>query len=131
MIRLRPAAALAVLLIPSLLRADERPPCAVIDAEIRAGWEREKVAPPGLADPGKRARLIDRLLDDPRYAAHQADVWDQVLFGRNPPGYDATSRRDGFKAWLAGKFANNEPYDRWARALLRAEEEDSTLFYVQ
>ncbi|HKI30945.1 MAG TPA: DUF1549 and DUF1553 domain-containing protein [Gemmataceae bacterium] len=154
-------ALLAVPLVAAPLRADERPLRAVIDAEVRAAWEREKIPAPALADDatflrrifldlvgtvpthdevksfladsdtGKRGKLIDKLLDDPRFALHQADVWDQVLFGRNPPGYDATSNRDGFKAWLAGKFAKNEPYDRWARALLLAEEDNSTLFYVQ
>src|SRR5262249_35935673 len=83
------------------------------------------------ADPGKRARLIDQLLDDPRFAAHQADVWDQVLFGRNPPNPDATRKRDHFTKWLAEKFAKDEPYDRWARDLLLAEEDGSELFYVQ
>ncbi len=42
-----------------------------------------------------------------------------------------TRRRDGFKKWLTGKFANNEPHDRWVRALLLGEEDDSGLFYVQ
>jgi hypothetical protein len=67
------------------------------------------------ADPQKRTKLIDRLLDDPRHATHQADVWDLTLFGRNPPNGDATRKRDDFRAWLAGKFAANEPYDRWVR----------------
>jgi hypothetical protein len=159
-----PRRCLALLAVPFLaapLRADERPLRAVIDADVRAAQQREKVAAPARADdatflrriyldlagtipthdevksfladaePAKRAKLIDKLLDDPRFAAHQADVWDQVLFGRNPPGYDATSNRDGFKKWLGDKFAKNEPYDRWVRALLLAEEEGSTLFYVQ
>jgi hypothetical protein len=154
-------ACLAVPLLAAPLRADERPARAIIDAEVRAVWERERVVAPALADdatflrrifidlvgtipthdevksfladadPARRAKLIDRLLEDPRYAEHQADVWDQVLFGRHPPGYDATAKRDDFKAWLAGKFAKNEPHDRWVRALLLAEEENSTLFYVQ
>ena len=83
------------------------------------------------SDTGKRAKQIDRLLADPRFAAHQADVWDLILFGRNPPGYNATANRDGFKKWLADKFAKDEPFDRLVRDLLRAEEEGSTLFYVQ
>jgi hypothetical protein len=159
--RLVPLTGLVILSLAAPLRAGDRPLRAVIDAEIRAAWEREKLVAPAVADdatflrrvfldlvgtiPGhdevksflanadaaKRSQLIDRLLDDPRYAAHQADVWDQVLFGRHPPGYDATAKRDDFKAWLAGKFARNEPYDRWVRALLLAEEDHSTLFYVQ
>jgi hypothetical protein len=133
----------------------------VIDAEVQAAWKREKITPAGRADdatflrrvyldlagtlptaeeareflqdadPNKRALLIDRLLDDPRFAGHQADVWDLVLFGRNPPGLEAPGSRDGFRKWLAGKFARNEPYDRWVRDLFLAEQEGSELFYVQ
>ncbi|MDW8223835.1 MAG: DUF1549 and DUF1553 domain-containing protein, partial [Gemmatales bacterium] len=82
-------------------------------------------------DPDKRAKWIDRLLADPRYAQHQANVWDVILFGRNPPGGDATRKRDGFKRWLAGKFATNTRYDALVRSILLAEEEGSELFYVQ
>src|SRR5262249_60264206 len=86
---------------------------------------------PAEPDPKKREKLIDRLLAEPRYATHQSEVWDQVLFGRNPPGYDATRKRDNFKKWLSDKFTRNEPYDRLARELLLAEQEGSELFYVQ
>ncbi len=68
----------------------------------------------------KRAKLIDRLLDDPRYAQHQTDVWDMVWFGRNPPGYDA-DKRPGFHKWLAEQFNKNTPYDRIVSAMLKAE----------
>ena len=91
----------------------------VIDREIAAAWTREKVTPAKPADDAefvrrvyldlvgdvpsydetleflddkaadKRAKLIDRLLDDPRYGQHMADVWDLLLFGRNPPGFRA------------------------------------------
>ena len=66
------------------------------------------------------SKLIDKLLADPRFAQHQADVWDLVLFGRNPPGYD-TDKRDGFQTWLRSRFEKNVPYDEWARELLKAE----------
>lgn len=122
----------------------------VIDAEVRAVWEREKVSPAPLAndatflrrvyldltgiiptadetatfladaDPAKRDKLIDKLLDSPRYAIHQADVWDMVFFGRNPPSYDAP-KREGFQNWLRDSFAKNMPYDQLARTMLRAE----------
>jgi hypothetical protein len=154
-------AILAGLLGPLTARAEDRPLRQVVDAEIKAAWQREKITPAGRADdatflrrvyldlvgtvptydetrefladgdPRKREKLIDRLLADPRYATNQATVWDLVLFGRNPPGYDATRKRDGFKKWLADKFAKNEPYDRLARELLLAEQEGSELFYVQ
>jgi hypothetical protein len=143
------------------VRAGEKPLRELIDAEIRSAWQREKITPPArcddaaflrrvhldligtiptydeakafLADPDpqRRAKLIDRLLDDPRFARHQADVWDLVLFGRHPPGGDATRKRDEFKKWLADKVAKNEPYDHWVRDLLRAEQEGSEMFLAQ
>ena len=149
----------------SVLRAEGPPLRQVIDAEIKAAWERDQVTPAGAADDAtflrrvyldlvgtiptyeeakqflqdaaadKRGKLIDRLLDDPRYARHQATVWDLVLFGRNPPNGDATRQRPVFQKWLAERFAKNEPYDRWVRELLTAEgntgENGPALFYVQ
>ena len=136
-----------------------------IDAEVQAAWQRNKVTPASSADDAaflrriyldlvgtipthdeaiaflqdtdsaKRSKLIDRLLDDPRYAVQQAQVWDQVLFGRNPPGGEATRLRPGFEKWLRAKFAKNDPYDQWVRELLLAEgnsvDQGAPLFYVQ
>lgn len=157
----RPLAFLATLLVTAPAAAADRPLRAVIDAEVQAGWKRQKLTAPGPAqdstflrrayldlvgtvptaeearrflqdrDAKKREKLLDRLLADPRFASAQADVWDLALFGRNPPNGDATRRRDGFKKWLTGKFAKNEPFDRWARALVMAEEDGSELFLVQ
>ena len=59
------------------------------------------------ADPKKREKLIDKLLADARFAAHQADVWDLMLFGRNPPGGDAVRNRDGFSF---GQFVRQFPH---------------------
>lgn len=137
----------------------------LIDREIQAGWQREKITPALPADDAtflrrifldlvgaipthdetvqflqdtdqeKRAKLIDHLLDDPRYAGHQANVWDQVLFGRNPPNPEATRNRAGFQKWLKEKFAKNEGFDQWVRELLLAEgnsqDHGPPLFYVQ
>ena len=69
---------------------------------------------------GKRERLIDKLLEDERFFNHQAEIWDLVLFGRNPPGY-GTDQRDGFQRWLTEQFRKNTPYDQWALSILRAE----------
>jgi hypothetical protein len=155
--------ALVALLLPilgSVSAAGKKPLREVIDAEVRAAWQREKVTPAGKAgdavflrrvhldligdlptyeqttsfledkDPQKRWKLIDRLLADPRFATEQAHVWDLLLFGRNPPGYDATRRRERFKEWLAGQFAKNVPYDRWVRALIIGEEDGTDLYHV-
>lgn len=145
------------------LGAAELPLRQFIDAEVRAAWQRQKITPASASndaeflrrvcldligviptyeetvafldskDPTKREQLIDRLLADPRFAQHQADVWDLILFGRNPPGYD-TQRREGFQTWLKRQFENNVPYDVWVRELLKAlgtSAEGSALYYAQ
>lgn len=82
----------------------------------------------------KREKLIDQLLDDPRFASHQAEVWDQVLFGRNPPGY-GVDKREGFQSWLRRQFSENTPYDQWVKAILVAEgnsvDDGAPMFFVQ
>lgn len=133
------------------LWAEEKPLRAVIDAEVQAVWQREKIQPARLAedpaflrrvfldlvgtiptleetkqflqdgDPKKREKTIDNLLADPRFAEQQAAVWDLVFFGRHLSDYDLLSRRDGFRKWLTAQFAGNVPYDRWVRDLLAAE----------
>lgn len=84
--------------------------------------------------PDKRAKLVDRLLDDPRFAVQQADTWDMVFFGRNPPGY-GTSERDQFQDWLKKQFAENVPFDEWAKELLVADgdtfSQGAPMWYVQ
>jgi hypothetical protein len=134
--------------LPSVRAAE--PLRDIIDRQIQAAWAREKVTPAPLASDAeflrrvyldltgiiptaeeakaflddtsadKRAKLIDRLLDHPRYALHQADEWDMVLFGRNPPGYE-TYRRPTFQRWLQEQFAKNVPYDKWVTDILKAE----------
>ena len=81
----------------------------------------------------KRDTLIDALLADPRFARHQADIWDMVFFGRNPPGYE-TRNRDGFRTWLAGKFDKGIAYDVWAKELLKGEgtsEVNGAMYFAQ
>lgn len=84
--------------------------------------------------PDKREKLIDKLLEHPRFGLHQADVWDMVYFGRNPPGY-GTDKRAGFQNWLAEQFQQNTPYNEWVAKILRAEgntvEDGAPMFFVQ
>ena len=136
----------------------------VIDGEVRAAWQREKITPSAAAtdteffrrvsldivgvipthdetvafledsSPDKRSQWIDRLLDDPRYARHMAELWDVLLFTRNPPGSEV-DKRDGLQNWLRQRFAENAPYDRLVRELLKAEgnsvEQGPSLYFVQ
>ena len=141
--------------------SSSRPLREVIDANVQAAWKQENLQPAPRADDAtflrrvsldltgtiptaeearqflddknadKRARLVERLLADSRFAQQQATLWDLILFGRNPANPDATRKRDYFRQWLAGKFAANVPFDHWVRALLLAEEDGAELFYVQ
>jgi hypothetical protein len=147
--------------LPAFSNAQDKALRNVIDSEVKKAWQTEKLTPAGRSsdsvflrrvfldlvgvipsydettaflkdnDPQKRARLIDKLLNDPRHAAQQAHVWDLVLFGRRPQNIDATRKRDDFKKWLADQFAKSEPYDKIVKNLLTAEQEGSELFYVQ
>jgi hypothetical protein len=154
-----------LLVLAGAARADDRPLRQIIDEHVQAAWQREQVRPAGLAadatflrrvyldlvgvipsyaetvaflqdtSADKRARLIDKLLDDPRFAAQQASFWDQVLFGRDPPDPELTRRRDLFQKWLTDQFAANVPYDRWVKELLLSEgstaENGPVMFYAQ
>jgi len=145
---------------PLSARAADAPPRSVIDEHLRAAWEQQKITPAGPADDAaflrrvyldlvgtiptydeikafledtsstKRDAVIHRLLDDPRYAQQQMSIWDLTLFGRNPASSEVR-KRDAWRDWLRGQFEKNEPYDKWVRQLLLAEEEGSTVFYAQ
>jgi hypothetical protein len=150
---------------PAYLRAEEKPLRQLIDSEVRAAWQRQKIVPAGRSDdaafirriyidlagtipkldetrqflqdtaPDKRAKLINRLLEDPRYASHMADIWQPILIGRQPAHPEVQQHHAVLRQWLTDKFAKNEPYDRWVRELLRAEgnspENGPPLFYMQ
>jgi hypothetical protein len=67
----------------------------------------------------KRAKVVDRLLDDPRYGDFWASKWCDLLRG-NPT-------RVGIKSnyvidqWVRDRFRRNEPYDQFVREILLAE----------
>ena len=155
---------LAALALALPVRA-ETPLRQVIDAEMKAVWQREKITPAGRADdttflrciyidlvgtiptidetrqflkdgaPDKRSKLIDRLLKDPRYATHMADIWLPILISRSPAHPEVQQQHPVLYKWLMDKFARNLPYDRWVRELLQGEgntaEDGPPLFYVQ
>ncbi len=138
------------MLIPAI-QAQEPLLRDVIHTEVSAHWGREKLTPAAPATDAeflrrvsldligaiptvdeaaaflqdtasdKRSKLIDKLLDDPRFAEQQASHWDLLFFGRRPSDSELTNRREAFQKWLQEKFAKNEPYSRWARDLMLAE----------
>jgi hypothetical protein len=76
-----------------------------------------------LADPapGKRARLVDRLLERPEYAAFFALKWADLLRNKREGKSELQSATYGFFDWIRRRLAQNTPYDRFVRAILAAQ----------
>jgi len=145
----------------SPVQAQDKPLRDVIDTEIRAKWKEEKIILTGRADDAaflrrvtidlvgtvptleettkfladsdskKREKLVEKLLADPRFAEAQANVWDLVLFGRNPGNIGQTRTRPAFKTWFEKQFADGVAYDKWVKEVLVAEQRGSEMFLVQ
>jgi hypothetical protein len=71
-------------------------------------------------DPNKRAKLIDELLESPRYASHSAAVWRAALAPETTSIPEARVFRVGFEAWLRLQFRSNVGFDAFVRELLTA-----------
>lgn len=81
------------------------------------------------ASPGKRGRLIRRVLDDRRaYTDHWLSFWNDLL--RND--YQGTGYIDGgrkqISAWLYRALWDNKPYDAFVRELIAPPSEASVGF---
>ncbi|MCB9895079.1 MAG: DUF1549 domain-containing protein [Planctomycetes bacterium] len=123
-----------------------------IDTDISAVWKRDGIKPAGLAldevflrrvyfdtvglPPtreeareflddkrlDKRARLIDRLLDDPRFGQHMADLWMPILRERgNDFGDLGVSAGEVLAVWLSEQFNKDVGFDETINALVLAE----------
>lgn len=69
----------------------------------------------------RRARLVDRLLADPRWADHQMGYWLDVL-AENPNLINPTLNNTGpFRWWLYESFLDNKPFDLMVTELIRME----------
>ena len=123
---------------------------ATIDAEIAKVWKRDKISPAKRSgdeeflrrvyldtvgepptrqesvnfldskDEHKRAKLIDRLIDDPRFGQHMADQWTVLLTSRDA---NALSGSHLLAHWLAEEFNHNTGFDRIIREFVTAEGE--------
>src|SRR5262245_11220686 len=120
----RLVALVSLLFFVSLSHAQGKPLRQVVHAEIKSGWQQEKLTAAARStdsvflrrvyvdlvgviptyeettaflkdtDPAKRSKVIDKLLADPRYATQQAHFWDLVLFGRHPQNIFDTRKHD-------------------------------------
>lgn len=81
--------------------------------------------------PGKRARLVDRLIDRPEYASYFAIKWSDVL--RNKRENNEAFQRGTFTFydWIRESLARNVPYDRFVREILAASGTPETAPPVQ
>jgi hypothetical protein len=70
------------------------------------------------ADPAKRAKWIDKILQRPEYADYWTLKWADVL----QVNRDKLGDRGAFEMhrWLRTQIARNHPYDQWARELITA-----------
>ena len=68
--------------------------------------------------PNKRAKVIDRLLDDPRWADNWVGYW-QDLLAENPNVVKPKLNNTGpFRDWIHEAFLDNKPMDRFATELI-------------
>lgn len=71
--------------------------------------------------PQRRARAIDRLLDDPRHADHWTAYWQDVL-AENPNILKPSLNNSGpFRYWIHEALSDNLPMDRFVTELIMME----------
>ncbi len=71
------------------------------------------------ADPEKRNKVIDKLLDSPAYADYFANKWNLVLRNKKRAN-DQTAPTYGFHKWIWSSLYDNKPYDQFVREILTA-----------
>ncbi|HTU90460.1 MAG TPA: DUF1549 and DUF1553 domain-containing protein [Gemmataceae bacterium] len=79
-------------------------------AEVRAFFDDKR--------PDKRQRLVEQLLEGPRYVTHFTNVWRSLLLPETTNNLQAGFLAPGFETWLRAKLQQNTPYDAMVRELL-------------
>lgn len=73
------------------------------------------------ADPQKRGKLIDRLLERPEYADYWAMRWSDVLrIKAEFPVNLWPNAAQAYHRWVLASMAENKPYDQFVREMLTA-----------
>jgi hypothetical protein len=121
---------------------------AMIDRHLAAAWEVNKIQPappagdaeflrrvyldlagriPSVAEvraflddrrPDKRRRLVEQLLEGPRYVAHFTNVWRALLLPEAMNNLQTSFLAPGFEMWLRDNLQQNTPYDAMVRELV-------------
>ncbi|MEW6159794.1 MAG: DUF1549 domain-containing protein, partial [Verrucomicrobiota bacterium] len=76
------------------------------------------------ADPGKRDRWIDQIVDSPEYADFFANKWAAILRNKRTDGTHARGTY-AFHAWIRDALYTNKPYDAFVRDIVAASGEIS------
>src|SRR5262249_22958034 len=69
----------------------------------------------------RRARVIERLLADRRWADHQMGYWLEVLAENPDPLHPTLNNTGPFRWWLHESLLDNKPFDLFVTELLRLE----------
>jgi hypothetical protein len=107
-------------ILPSGICADEQfLRRATIDITGRLPTEEEYVAFVSNADPAKRAKLVDELLERKEFSEIWAMKWAELLMIKTTP---QVSNKSAFLyySWLTDKIASNMPLDKMIQELLSA-----------
>jgi hypothetical protein len=72
------------------------------------------------ADPAKRDKLIDRLLDSPEYAYYFANKWADILRVKRRQDNSRTAGTFAFHDWIRQQIAADTPYSEFVRRILSA-----------
>ena len=119
-----------------------------INQQIRQGWTDNEVIPSAAADDeewlrrvhldlvghiprgneverfrrdknsGKRAEVVDKLLDDPGYVRNWTTLWTNLTIGRKQVRFVS---RNGMEQFFREAFAQNRPWNEVVRDLVAAE----------
>lgn len=76
------------------------------------------------ADPEKRVRLVDRLLESPAYARQMQRQFDVLFMQRRASKYVPVA---DWQTFLRQSFAENKPYDRLVREIVSSDGSDPKL----
>jgi hypothetical protein len=76
-------------------------------------------------EPDKKAKLVDKLLQDEvyleEYARNWTTIWTNILIGRTGGTEQNTLiNREGMQKYLRDTFASNKPYDQMVREIVSA-----------
>jgi hypothetical protein len=77
------------------------------------------------ADPAKRDKLVDTLLESPEYAYYFANKWADVLRVKRRGDNTRAPGTFAFHAWIREAIARDKPYGEFARDILTASGDET------